>query len=362
VSRCRDPLRDGRTGACDQDLALNTDRASRLARCGALAAGILLCASALAGPLEDLANAAAKKGSVAWYESSPAEQADKVIAAFNGRFPNVRVRQTRIVGGNELAVRGVQEMQARGYTGDVLTGGADHIWQLNGRGYLEPVDWAALGVPKRLTPAPFALATAASVYVIAWNDRKVSAAETPRTWDEIADPKWAGRMGSWVRASAFAQLAHRWGSDRAQALLERYVRLKPMLFKSTFPLAQAIGAGEVDIGVGFYHSTIPPIEAGAPIRYKVLDLVPMHTIYSAVSRNARNPEGAKLFLAWLASDEGALAYEAATFRGNPLVPATKTAQLIRGRSVVEYPPEQSDTLGKVNEAFNRILEAVGEAR
>jgi len=95
-----------------------------MVRCGALVAGLTLGATALAAPLDDLAKAAEKAGSVAWYESSPAEQADKVIAAFNRKYPNVKVRQTRIVGGNELAVRSVQEMQARGYTGDALTGGA----------------------------------------------------------------------------------------------------------------------------------------------------------------------------------------------------------------------------------------------
>ena len=116
--------------------------------------------------LPQLATAAEKKPAVVWYESSPAEQGDKVIAAFNKRYPNVKVRQTRLVGGNELAVRTVQEMQARGYTGDVLTGGADHLWAIKERGYLESVDWAALNVPKTLTPSPHMMATTASVYVV----------------------------------------------------------------------------------------------------------------------------------------------------------------------------------------------------
>jgi ABC-type Fe3+ transport system substrate-binding protein len=341
---------------------LNTFAHAGSLRWIAIAAGLAIGAVATAAPLDDLAKSAEKAGNVTWYESSPTDQADKVIAAFNKKYPNVKVKQVRIVGGNELAVRSVQEMQARGYTGDVLTGGADHIWQLNERGYLEKVDWAKIGVAKTLTPTPFAMATTASVYVVSWNDKKVKESDTPKNWDEVADPKWTGKMGSWVRASVFAQLASAWGVPKAQALLERYVKLKPMLFKSTFPLAQAVGAGEIDIGVGFYHSTIPPIEAGAPIKYKVLDLVPMHTIYSGVSKNAKNPDGAKLFLAWLASDEGALAYEAATFRGNPLIPATKTAQLIKGKKLVEYPPDQSETLGKVNDDFNKILEAAGAAR
>jgi len=341
---------------------MNKSMTSMPRRCCAMLLGLAFCATAAAGALEDLAAVAEKKGPVSWYESSPVDQVDQVIAAFNRRFPNVRIRQTRIVGGNELAVRTVQEMQARGYSGDALTGGADHIWQLHERGYLEDVNWSALGVPKALTPTPFAIVTAASVYVVLWNDTKVREADTPKNWADITDPKWTGRMGSWVRGSVFAQLASKIGQANAQALLERYVRTRPMLFKSTFPLAQAVAAGEVDIGVGFYHSTMPPIKAGAPIRFKVLDVVPMHTIYSAVTRNARNAEGAKLLLSWLATDEGALAYETATWRGNPLVPSTQTAKLIKGRDIAEFPPEQSETLGKVTDGFNSILETAGAPR
>src|SRR6185369_10523651 len=108
-------------------------------------------------------------------------------------------------------------IQMRGYTGDVLTGGGDQIWQLNERGYLEKVDWAKIGVPKQLTPSSFAMVTTASMYVIAWNKR-VMEVDTPKTWDEVADPKWSGRMGSWVRASAFAELASSWGVPKARAL------------------------------------------------------------------------------------------------------------------------------------------------
>ena len=48
----------------------------------------------------------------------------------------------------------------------VLTGGADHLWAIKERGYLESVDWAALNVPKTLTPSPHMMATTASVYVV----------------------------------------------------------------------------------------------------------------------------------------------------------------------------------------------------
>ncbi|MBA2413218.1 MAG: ABC transporter substrate-binding protein [Burkholderiaceae bacterium] len=312
---------------------------------------------ASAQSLTELAKAAESKPPVTWYESSPSEQTDKVINAFNKKYPGVKVRHTRLIGGNELAVRAVQEMQARGYTGDVLTGGADHTWQLKERGYLESVNWASLGVPKTLTPSPYIMATAASVYVVLWNTNKVKDAEAPTTWEEVLSPKWTNRMGSWVRAAAFSQLAATQGPDTALKQLNRYVALKPMLFKSTFPLAQAVGSGEVDLGIGFYHSTLPPMNAGAPIKMRALDIVPMHIIYSAISKNARNAQGARVFLAWLATEEGALAYEDATGRGNPLLEKTKTAQFIKGKKLSEWAPEKSDELGALSEHYNKVLEA-----
>jgi ABC-type Fe3+ transport system substrate-binding protein len=330
-----------------------------------LAVALAISAAAMpafAQSLAQLATAAEQKPPVVWYESSPADQGDKVIAAFAQKYPNVKVRQTRLVGGNELAVRTVQEMQARGYTGDVLTGGADHLFQINGRGYLEQVNWGALGVAKALNPNPFMMATTASVYVVAWNTKKVTDAEAPTTWEQVLDPKWTNRMGSWVRAAAFAQLAATQGPDTSRKQLERFIALKPMLFKSTFPLAQAVGSGEIDVGIGFYHSTLPPINAGAPVKMRALDVVPMHMIYSGISKNARNPEGARVFLAWLASEEGALAYEQATGRGNPIIAKTKTAQFIKGKKLSEWPPEKSDQLGALNDYYNKMLETVGAAR
>jgi iron(III) transport system substrate-binding protein len=330
-----------------------------------LAAALALSTSAWVAKAEtvaDMAAAAAKKPTVTWYESSPAEQGDKVIAAFNAKYPNVKVKQIRLVGGNDLAVRVVQEMQARGYSADVITGGADHLWRLKERGYTVPVNGEAVTIAKAYMPNPNMMATAASVYVLAWNTQKVKEAEVPTTWEQVLDPKWTNRIGSWVRAAAFAQLAATQGVDTARKELERFVKLKPMLFKSTFPLAQAVGSGEIDLGIGFYHSTLPPIEAGAPVKMRALDIVPMHIIYSGITKGAKNPEGARVFLAWLASEEGALAYETATGRGNPLMPRTKTAQFIKGKKLSEWAPEKSGELGALNDLFNQILETVGSAR
>ncbi|MWD29007.1 extracellular solute-binding protein [Aquicoccus sp. SCR17] len=328
----------------------------------ACTAALFAAGTAQAQPLEDLAAEAADGPPVVWYESSPEDDADKIIEAFNETYPDIRVQHVRITGGNQFAARAVQETQARGYTADLLTGGADHIWQLNDRGILMQLDGEELGIDEKLMPTDFTVATAASVYVLVYNSDNVSEDEVPTSWDDLLDEKWKGRTGSWVRAASWAQLAKAWGKDKAEEHLREYVKLDPFLFKSTFPMAQQVGAGEVDLAVGFFHTAQPPIQAGAPVKLKALDPTPMHTIYTSISQEAKNAAGAKVMLSWLASTEGNKAYEAATNRGSHLIEGTKTHDLVQGKNVSEWAPSETEDYSVISEEFNGILAGAGEAR
>lgn len=312
--------------------------------------------------LAALAAEAAKGPPVVWYESSRDDQADQVLAAFSRRYPAVQVQHVRIVGGNMMAGRVVQEVQAQGHSADLATAGADAAWAMNDRGLLLHTDWQALGIPKAVTPTDFAVAIAASVYVILYNTDRVPADRAPTGWDDIFAPRWKGRIGVWVRAEMFAQMAFVWGAERAEAELRKLIALQPYLFKSTFPLAQQVGAGEVDVAIGFFHTAQPPLRSGAPIRLVALDPTPMHTIYTGITRTARNPAGAKLLLAWLTSPDGARAYEDATSRGNHLLPGTRTRALVQGRTTAEFPPERTAEYQALARRFNELMQTAGTAR
>ena len=131
----------------------------------------------------------------------------------------------------------------------------------------------------------------------------------------------------------------------------------PQLFKSTFPLAQQVAAGELLVGLGIYHAAQPPLRHGAPIKIVITDPVAVDMLYDIVPAHAKNPSGGELVALWLASPEGAEAYEDATDRGNPLIEGTKTEALLRGRTLAQYPPEQSAREAEVVEHFNKLLES-----
>lgn len=337
---------------------MTLDRRAFLATAaGAALAGVARPASAAVGEaaLDRLAAAAQRAGSIIWYESSPRDQIDRVVAAFARRFPNVRLEHVRDTGGNAMAGRVIQEVQGNARTCDIGTNSASVIWQLVGRDMVERVDWAASGAEPKLAPTPFTLLTTASTYVILSNSRLVSDADAPKNWDDLVDPRWRDKLGTWIRAEGLVSLAANWGEDRVARYIERINAQKPFLFKSTFPLAQQLAAGEVAVALGIHHTAQPPIRRGAPIRVSVPDPAAISSLFSFVPTASRNKEGGQLLALWLATPAGARVYEEATGRGNYLIEGTDTSRLLANRAIAEFTPDRTEIMLPILTRFNRML-------
>jgi iron(III) transport system substrate-binding protein len=330
--------------------------------CGVAVVIAMLCAAtAKAAGVEDslnrLAADAAKAGSVIWYESSPDDQAAKIVAAFNKHFPDVKLEHIRDTGGNSIGARIVQESQGNARTADLATVGNSIMMPLIERNLLAKVDWAGLGVAAKLTPSPYAITCTAVTYIILYNTEQVKEADAPKNWNDLLNPRWDGKIGVWVRAEGEAALAAAWGEDKVADFIKKLNANHPVLEKSTFPLAQQVAAGELLVGLGIYHTAQPPLKRGAPIKVVIPEPVPVDMLYDVVPAQAKNPSGGKLVALWLATPEGARAYEDATDRGNPLIEGTKTEALLHGRTLAEHPPEQAKREAEIVERFNKLLES-----
>ncbi len=332
----------------------------------ALAVGALAVAStstsASAQTIDELAQVAAKKPPVVWTESSEVAAAQKIIAIFNAKFPGVKVEYIRDTGGNTLAAKVIQQVQAGGAPAAVLTGDQAQFLELDKRGMLRKPDWKSLGVAPELIGSPYMVATTAAIGMIVWNKTKVSDADVPKSLEALADPKWKGKAGSWIRAPHYAQLGKVMGPEKIRDVITRLVANEARLYDSTFRIGQELATGEIDVGYSFFHATQPALAAGAPIGYAFVEPVSVSTIYSTVVDKSANPEGGILFAAWLSTKEGADAYEAATNRGNPYLKGTRSEGLVQGRKLSEYPLAELDTYVKLQAELNKILSARGAAK
>jgi len=315
---------------------------------------------ARADAIDALAREAAAEPPILFYESSPQDQLDQVTGAFERRFPGVRVRGVRLIGGSEIGSRIIQETQAGARTADVAAGGKEGLLQLIARGLVGEADWVGLGVPRPLVANPSVVVTGATPLVVMVNTRAVPEAEVPRSWDDLLAPRWVGQIGTWASSGLLANLGGVWGEARTVDYVERFARQRPLLYRSLFTLSQAVASGELPVGVGSHHAALPALRAGAPLRLSFLDPTPVSSICSFFVKATRSPSAAKLLILWQTSEEGAQIYESITGRGVHLGRATRTAEMLRGLQLAEYELADLDKLVALRIRLTEILQSGGK--
>ena len=179
------------------------------------------------------AEAAKKEGKVVWYTSLALPSAEKVAKLFEAAYPGLKVEVHR-TGSQRILQRVMQELQANIKNVDVVhTSDAGHYVLLKEKKLL--ARHTPAGVER--FPAGFKdrdgyyYGLRATVNVIAYNTQKVAAAEAPKTWKDLLDPKWKGRMVtahpgySGVIATHVLALVHLHGWEYFQALAKNQLML-----------------------------------------------------------------------------------------------------------------------------------------
>ena len=277
-----------------------------LASIGTLAGHRQARAAKVFQPSDSLVEAARKEGQMTLYSATFTEVQQDVITAFNKRFPFVKVNFVRASGGQLItrvkteAASGKLEADVidhsdRGQTFEIADLFADYA-PPNAADYLP----AALVSPKlwpTLTPA----------WSIAWNTELVK--NPPKSWMDLTKPEYNGQIGQVIGPSG--------GTTWTRIMFERQVlgedywtrqaATKPKLFPSGGPLSDAVVRGEVAIAPLIYNIVYPKKKDGAPIDAiyppEGLLIVPYG---SGISKTARHPAAARLWLDWVLSDEGQL--------------------------------------------------------
>jgi len=140
--------------------------------------------------------AARKEGKVVWYTSLALPSSEKVAKLFEAAYPGIKVEVHR-TGSQRILQRVMQELQANIKNADVVhTSDAGHFVLLKEKKLL--MKYTPVGVEK--FPPGFKdrdghyYGLRATVNVIAYNSKIIPAGEAPKTWKDLLDPKWKGKM------------------------------------------------------------------------------------------------------------------------------------------------------------------------
>jgi iron(III) transport system substrate-binding protein len=145
--------------------------------------------------------------------------------------------------------------------------------------------------------------------IVAWNTKNVPAGEQPRSREELADPKWKGRISllpsdaDWYHAVWKQWVASGKTPEEANRLFDAIGR-NAVVVSGRSLQRQLLISGEVDVAVAQQrHNIQNSIDEGAPLAYEpIIEPVITRPDGIAVSADPPNPAAALLFTDWLLSD------------------------------------------------------------
>jgi iron(III) transport system substrate-binding protein len=142
---------------------------------------------------------------------------------------------------------------------------------------------------------------------IAYNTKTVSAQEAPKTWEDLADPKWKGRkIIIEARLVPFAMLGTEWGKGKAIELTKKILsQQQPLIVQGGTTVANALAGGQVSIAVGTYAFTIEGLKKqGAAVDWIPVAPLPVLTSAEGVLKTAAHPNAGRFFAGWMGTPEG----------------------------------------------------------
>ena len=300
----------------------------RVTRSRAMLVGVLTLwvaavveASAADAADEALIAAAKKEGQVTWYTTHIIDQVVRLVTeAFRTRY-GVRVNYVR-GDSTEIALRLTNEGKAGRVHADVFDA-TSAMPAIKRAGLVERwLPEAAHRLPPEGRDAEgYWVATNLFVMAPAFNTSLVPRGSEPRTWDQLLDARWKGRM-AWAShgtpsggAGFVGIVMSELGQDKGTAYLRRLAsqEISPLGGSARAAVDQVI-AGEFAIALqAINHQPVISARRGAPV-----DWIPINPSMAVMSvaglvKGANNPSAGRLLLEFLISEEGQQIFRAAGY-------------------------------------------------
>ena len=263
----------------------------------------------LADAIAKYYDAAKREGKLVIYGVGNPTLYNPVRDAFMARFPGIALEGVD-QRGRESREKVVAEQQSRNYVVDVVISGFDTQSELLANNFIEPYQAAEIPqvIPELVTPGGNFNPRTVSIFTMTVNTNLVPPDQEPKTWQDVLDPKWRGKLamddprGSGPGGTIISGAEVLYGLDWSSKLAEN----KPFFATTDGPIWTWLARGEYAIFLSSNHTNaIAQRKAGAPVKLlKPQDGVGITQINQSIIKNAPHPNAAKLWIEWSLSEEG----------------------------------------------------------
>jgi len=289
---------------------------------------------------QDRVAAAKKEGTLTLYTTIAEKDLPTLIKPFESRY-GVKVNVWR-AGTSNVLQRAVQETAAKKYDVDVIHIGSPEMEALAREQVLLPItspvqnDLQPGSVPAHRQWA----ATLLSVWVQAYNTKLIKKENLPKTYRDLLDPKWKGKLGVEGKDEDwFASVVDvTGGGETGLKFFRDLVVTNGLSVRQGHTLLNnLVISGEVPLALNIYNYM--PEQAkkkGAPIDWFAIEPAIARSNGVGVARRAPHPNAAMLFYEYLLGD--AQQY----FVSMDYVPSnTKVTSPLKGIRIVQANPARS---------------------
>ena len=253
-----------------------------------------------------LAAAAQKEGSFTLYTSFAEKDLPPLTASFEKKY-GVRANVWR-AGSEKVLQRTLAEAAARRYEVDAVHSSALEMETLYREKILQPVSspYSTELIAGALRPHGEWVATYLSVWVQAYNTRLVKKEELPKTFEDLLDPKWKGRLG--IEANIpewYSTVVLDVGEEKGIRFFRDLVGRNGISVRTGHSLLNnMVVAGEVPLALTVYNFMAEAARRkGAALDWFVLEPAVARLSGIGIARRAPHPNAALLFYDFMLSTE-----------------------------------------------------------
>ena len=318
---------------------------------GALVAALAVCAAGVAlaqdaslaqyegaDRMDKIVAAAKKEGTLTLYTTIAEKDLPVILKPFEQKY-GIKVNVWR-AGTDKVLQRTIAETAAKKYDVDAVHFGAPEMEALSREKILQAV---SSPVHKDLMPGAVPghrewASTILSVWVQAYNTNAVKKSELPKTYQDLLDPKWKGKLGIESKNDDwFATVVHQLGGEEKGLAFFRELVAKNGISprQGHTLLNNMVVSGEVPLALTLYnYMPEQSKKKGAPIDWFAIEPAIARANAIGVARRAPHPNAALLFYEYLLGPDGQAAMVSIDY-----VPTnTRVASPLKGVKIVQTDP------------------------
>lgn len=251
---------------------------------------------------------AKKEGELVFYTSLSLTDYPKIMPYFEKAYPFIKTNTYRATPSG-VFTRVDTEARAGRHAVDVVGSSPVEMWQLK----LRKLSTAYLSPERKAMPSGsydaegYWQAFEVTPLVLAFNTQQVSGAEAPRTYQDLLNPKWKGKMSLGTEEYTwFSVLLESMGNKKTAEYMQALAKQDlQMPGSSSVMRVQLMLAGESAIAIAARGRRVTEYkQQGAPIDFRIPDPYAGEPNLVALMQRSPHPYSAQLFIDWILSEDG----------------------------------------------------------